>query len=844
MAPKKFTYTPGTGGGKRTAELSAAAKRRKAAFSRVGGRSGEDKFGNFARDVKDVLSYKGTIDPAKRNKTTSMEDRRKAMAMGQAAVAKNAGRSTIGKDDVVVSAGPLKINLGKNPSARGKKAFKELVGVDLDNPTAGSIGMAAASALPTGRVARLAKGVAEAAKAGKAAQAAGKAAKTTGKAAKAKGAEPEVSKIDFPASTKLTPAATDASKVTTKPRPAPQNRPQMSKDALTRQRIASLEKLLKNGPAEQRATVQGLIDALKGPSAATKTIPPARFPKGKKYKTEAPGDRTPLTDKQANEIKDLMTPDVGRPASNVKVYRGNNKTTYREDQILIKQREAQEALAAEKKAAKEAEKAALIARGDKPLDSRGNLVEPQRSEDALSKFPEPPPAKPRPPRKPSEESLDKLTPEEAAAKLAKYEKNVSLAPRRNKAHQKKYDAWVERRDAWRKENPIPARFSKKPQPESPLANVTGKKPAAAADEIPKRPADSKFKSSKKKGDPRLSSEDYELRVFTKDGKRMAADVPAQNALDKLTGKTPLDYGKKPSGKGKAAKAEKPVEETPAAETPKPAKPAKPAAPAAEKPAPAAPKKPSAKKPKPSEAPKVETPEAPAPKPSRAKKPKPAEETKPAEAPKVSTPKKPKVKKEEAEEVVTYGTRKSDQFGPTSITPKRLEAAKAARAEYDAALKSGNPGRIRAARAKWNAFKKTKAFKVTAGSVVGASGALGVGGAIVGRPPGAKSDKATGAKGTYQAGTGMGMFSIALRNKARADKAAAAEAKNPKKFGAAGESKFLKGRSAVRQSVIDQINKQGMTKSLAAVKTRKNDPEYLEAIRRYYGAKRLKQALEG
>jgi hypothetical protein len=120
----------------------------------------------------------------------------------------------------------------------------------------------------------------------------------------------------------------------------------------------------------------------------------------------------------------------------------------------------------------------------------------------------------------------------------------------------------------------------------------------------------------------------------------------------------------------------------------------------------------------------------------------------------------------------------------------------------------------------------------------------VGGAIVGRPPGAKSDKATGAKGTYQAGTGMGMFSIAQRNKARADKAAAAEAKNPKKFGEAGESKFIKGRSAVRQSVIDQINKQGMTKSLAAVKTRKNDPEYLEAIRRYYGAKRLKQALEG
>jgi hypothetical protein len=74
--------------------------------------------------------------------------------------------------------------------------------------------------------------------------------------------------------------------------------------------------------------------------------------------------------------------------------------------------------------------------------------------------------------------------------------------------------------------------------------------------------------------------------------------------------------------------------------------------------------------------------------------------------------------------------------------------------------------------------------------------------------------------------------------------AKAKAKPNKKFGAAGESKFLKGRSAVRQSVIDQINKQGMTKALAAVKSRRNDPEYLEAIRRYYGAKRLKQALEG
>jgi hypothetical protein len=590
----------------------------------------------------------------------------------------------------------------------------------------------------------------------------------------------------------------------------------MSKDALTRQRIASLEKLLKNGPADQRATVQGLIDALKGPSTATKTIPPARFPKGKKYKTEAPGDRTPLTDKQANEIKDLMTPNVGRPASNIKVYKGNNKTTWREDQILIKQREAQEALAAEKKAAKEAEKAALIARGDKPLDSRGNLVEPQRSEDALSKFPEPPPAKPRPPRKPSEESLDKLTPEEAAAKLAKYEKNVSLAPRRNKAHQKKYDAWLERRDAWRKENPIPARFNKKPQPESPFKKPEQGKTAEASDTI------------------------FE-KITGKQGKFPKRPTKAQmeEAAASRTAPPAASTPKKPSTKKQKVEDAKPAE-TPAPKPPRSRKP-KPAeeTPAETAVAPAV-KKPSAKKAaaKKTAAKKTTPAKATAAKKTAAPKVTPAKKATPA----ATAPKKQSSKKK-TPAVVTYGTRKSDQFRPNSITPKRLEEAKASRAAFDAALKSGNPGRIRAARAQLNAIKKTKAFKVTAGVTVGAAGTLGVGGVIVGQAPGAKGNKDTTATPVGQAALDDARTRRLNARREQFEKASAKPKPN-KKFGVAGESKFIKGRSAVRQSVIDQINKQGMTKALASVKTRKNDPEYLEAIRRYYGAKRLKQALEG
>jgi len=48
---------------------------------------------------------------------------------------------------------------------------------------------------------------------------------------------------------------------------------------------------------------------------------------------------------------------------------------------------------------------------------------------------------------------------------------------------------------------------------------------------------------------------------------------------------------------------------------------------------------------------------------------------------------------------------------------------------------------------------------------------------------------------------------------------------------------------VKQSTIDEIKKMGMTKALAAAKSRRT-PEYQEAIKRMYGAKRLAKATAG
>ena len=235
-----------------------------------------------------------------------------------------------------------------------------------------------------------------------------------------------------------------------------------------------------------------------------------------------------------------------------------------------------------------------------------------------------------------------------------------------------------------------------------------------------------------------------------------------------------------------------------------AKPAKPAAEAkpAETPAAPAAKTPSAEKPKPAEAPKAE------------KAPK---------APKTPSAKDKKAKKPTAPELADRVFKRR---------PPKSDRAKARAAKREAK----GPGPIKR-------FGQTKPMRITktgAATVAAASGvgALAVGGTRATKPVSTPSKK------TYQAGEGNGRLSRLTIRKAQADRATAAAETPSKKFGAAGESKFLKGRSAVRQSVIDQINKQGMAKSLAAVKSRQNDPEYIEAIRRFYGAKRLKQALKG
>ena len=256
MAPKKFTYTPGTGGGKRTKELTAEAKKRKALMFRSGGKPGEDKFGNFGRDVKDVLSYKGT-SPMSDSKRTSVADQRKQMASGLAAMQRdpNWRNAKTEKGDVV----KYGVNWGQKPKERLRHTVKEIVGVDINNPNAKDIGLAAASVLPVGKIARLGKGVAEAAQAAKAAEKAAKAAKA-GKAAKA---------------TKENPWA---------------GKPTQISAMVNKQRRANLEKIAeKTGTprpkigAERPAATPKAEPAMSGP-----TIPPT---KGVAVKTETSTNR-------------------------------------------------------------------------------------------------------------------------------------------------------------------------------------------------------------------------------------------------------------------------------------------------------------------------------------------------------------------------------------------------------------------------------------------------------------------------------------------------------------------------------------------------------------------------
>lgn len=67
--------------------------------------------------------------------------------------------------------------------------------------------------------------------------------------------------------------------------------------------------------------------------------------------------------------------------------------------------------------------------------------------------------------------------------------------------------------------------------------------------------------------------------------------------------------------------------------------------------------------------------------------------------------------------------------------------------------------------------------------------------------------------------------------------ASAAAKKPVRQIETSMSKKYKGTTKVSQSTIDSIKKLGMTAALKKAGTSKN-PEYLEGVKRMYGAKRL------
>jgi hypothetical protein len=376
--------------------------------------------------------------------------------------------------------------------------------------------------------------------------------------------------------------------------------------------------------------------------------------------------------------------------------------------------------------------------------------------------------------------------------------------------------------------------------------------------------------------PKLTEEAYVGEESIKarkqfQGIRPGKEVPEyRNVIDNLPDAKPAPKAKAPSAKAPAAKSkgkaktetkakEEAPEATPESATTRPAAMKSPTKAGASKtkfrpgmkapsksasPTPAAstPKRPSAKKEKvedakPVEATKAETPEAPTPKAPRASKPKPAEQQ-PEAAPKKSTPKRPKAPKQDP-----LPPRPADSKFKSRETPasKRGVFTNKAGTRYvtDTKAQKALDERMKP---KVTPKQKDKAQAIAKG--VAATGAVVATGSALGITR--DSDVSPNDAKSKPAGQAAMDDARTRRLNARREQfeKAKAKAKPNKKFGAAGESKFLKGRSAVRQSVIDQINKQGMTKALAAVKSRRNDPEYLEAIRRYYGAKRLKQALEG
>jgi hypothetical protein len=405
----------------------------------------------------------------------------------------------------------------------------------------------------------------------------------------------------------------------------------------------------------------------------------------------------------------------------------------------------------------------------------------------------------------------------------------------------------------------------------PRTKAPAEKPATPKQEVRETAASARAKimfeprraDYKRKPSPRSSQKVKD--AYEADMKRYQADMAAWNRNQRMAGragKTPKPetfgeenpitaaygvrgnnlrrlsakarFAERPAG-AKAATPEAPAAAAKPAKAPKPATPAAPA-PAAAKPV-TPPKKPSTKNQKVEDAKPAETPETPTPKPPRARKPKPAEQQ-PEAAPKKSTPKRPKAPKQDP-----LPPRPADSKFKSRETPasKRGVFTNKAGTRYvtDTKAQKALDERMKP---KVTPKQKDKAQTIAKGIAI--TGGIGAAGGALGITR--NSDVSPNDPKSKPAGQAAMDDARTRRLNARREQfeKAKAKAKPNKKFGAAGESKFLKGRSAVRQSVIDQINKQGMTKALAAVKSRRNDPEYLEAIRRYYGAKRLKQALEG
>jgi hypothetical protein len=784
MAPKKFTYTPGTGGGARTKALAA-----KGAESKT-----QDRFG-----PKTVNGITYVWDPTKmqyvrQSAGTSGKFNLNSTGMGSSgSLSKQVKGTTDTLNEITGVAPAQRIAQGK-----GSKA---------------DIAMTAMSVLPVG------KAVGLVVKGGKAAVSGIRGAEAVASTAEAGTKAASIKPIEGLARTTV-------------------RKPVQTQASINKQRRAGLEKIAeKTGqPRTKIGAERGVTTPKAEPKKAPPTVPPT---KGVAIKTEAtPGRGAQVTPKKVIPEEYRASGPTGSLKSNeviVKEFK-TPKPNYNQFKVDGKYGDAEKAAfkaankkwnaskkAFDKRQAEAADKAAPSGREGTPLEKMREDAAKARQQAAGGDIARAGREKGTPERKFQDKQRGQENPNKETKELMRGPEGSNPRKAASLPQKTRFSA----RPTTGTRPPSRSRYKTQANYDKAYAKWQAKDTSA----LPSKPTNVAETAAPKAPSRKGGFKETGFR-YRFEGKTGKAGEPKMTKRPKLreepfvsapekpapAAAKPVPSPKKPSTKSKAKT--KPAEETPVAAEATAARPA----------AMKSPTKAGASKTKfrpGMKAPSKATEAAPAPKAPAAKKPKPAEEA-PKETP---VAKKPAAKKEEA-----AGAR------PKRPTAKQSAQAQAAREAYDAALKSGDPGRIRAARAKWSEFKKTKQFKIAAGSVVGASGALGVGGAIVGQPPGAKSNKP---KETYQAGANNGRLSRLTVRKAQVERAAtSAKPAAGKKFGAAGESKFIKGRSAVRQSVIDQINKQGMTKSLAAVKSHKNDPEYLEAIRRYYGAKRLKQALKG